>query len=393
MTWRQHLMAWPLALLVLAAGYFAYDWRFWVRHFQSPTDDRIVFDFEWYEPKARVGEGPGRDVPIATETERTIDQAALDQVVATARELDSYAFIVARNGKIEAEYYKEGFGPESLFDTQSMHKGLLSVAFGVAVDKGIIPNLDLPAATYLPEWQNDARKAITIRQLLANTSGLAEPAFSEYPWSAAYRLFIGENVDATALSVPLADTPGEKFVFNHVNSQVLHAVLTRATKMTYADFLRENFWGPLGNGAAQVRLDQPGGSARTICCFQTTARSWFRLAQMLLDEGRVGEVRVVSADWIGELSTGTALNPKFGFHTLLGQPDPPRRRADPTSRVQPTKASEPFAAADVRYLEGRGGQRTMWIPSQKLVIIRIGRINFAWDDAKVINPLVAGIKN
>ena len=392
MSRRGNLLVYLATFVVLVSGYFAYDWRFWVRHLQSPPDSRIVFDFDWYEPKARVGEGAGREIAVAAPDQRTIDQAALDQVVAYAKELDSYALIVARNGVIQAEYYKDGFSADSMYDTGSMHKGLLSVAFGIAVDQGLIPALDMPASTYLPEWQGDARRAITIRHLIANTSGLAELQFSEVPWSAAYRLFIGIDIDRMALGVPLVDPPGTKFVFNHVNAQILHSVLTRATGMTYVDVLKRHFWAPLGNGAAQIRIDEPDGNARTVCCFQTTARSWLRIAQMILDGGKVGDVQVISPRWISDMTTGTALNPKFGFNMHVAQPDPPRRRSG-TDRAQPTQVNEPFAVDDVRYLEGRGGQRTMWIPSKGLAIIRIGKINFAWDDAKLINPLIAGLKN
>ncbi len=387
---RKHFMMWSAAAVVIAAAYFAYDWRFWVRHFQSPTDETIIYDFDWYEPKARIGEGAGRDIPVATDAERTINPAALAQVIEYARSLDSYAFIVARNGKIEAEYYKDGFGPDSLFDSQSMHKGLLSLAFGTLIDRQLIPSIDVPAATYLPEWKNDGRARITIRQLLANTSGLAEPEFSERPWSGAYRLFIADDPDGIALSVPSQNQPDEKFLFNHVNAQVLHAVLTRASGKSYPDILQSFLWPQLGNGAAQVRLDVPNGQTRVVCCFQTTPRSWLRIAQLMLDRGRVGDVQVVSENWINEMTTPIALNPKFGFNTYLGQPEPRRNSG---GRAQPTKTSEPFAANDVRYFEGRGGQRTMWIPSQNLAIVRVGRINFAWDDSKIINPLIAGIKD
>ncbi|MDX2145475.1 MAG: serine hydrolase [Rhodospirillaceae bacterium] len=392
MTRRRSLIVWFSTLAVLAAGYFAYDWRYWQRHLRSPGDDRIVFDIDWYEPRARIGEGPGRELPVAAPEARTIDQAALDQVTAYARQLDSYGFIVAHKGVIQAEYYKEGFGPETIYDTGSMHKGLLSVAFGIAVDRGFIPTIDMPAATYLNEWKNDARAAITIRQLLANTSGLVDPGFEQTPWSPGYRLFVGTDIDAMVLGLPLADPPGTKYYFNHVNSQVLHAVLTRATGMTYVDFLKKYFWEPLGNGGAQIRLDEPGGNARVVCCFQTSPRAWLRIALMILDGGKVGETQVLSPAWIATMTTGTTLNPKYGFHMYLARPDAPQR-ANFNDRARPTQASEPFAADDVRYLEGRGGQRTLWIPSKQLAIIRIGKIDFAWDDAQVINPLIAAIKN
>ena len=73
----------------------------------------------------------------------------------------------------------------------------------------------------------------------------------------------------------------------------------------------------------------------------------------------------------------------------IGQPAP---RRTTTVRAQQTRATEPFAVPDVYYLEGRGGQRTLWIPSQKIAVIRFGKIDFTWDDAKVVNPLVAGLK-
>ena len=198
MSRRGSLWVWFSTIIILTAAYFAYDGRYWTRHVQGPPDSRIVFDIDWYEPRVRIGEGAGRDIPVAATDQRSVDQAALDQVVSYAKELDSYALIVARDGIIQAEYYKDGFGPDSLFDTGSMHKGLLSIAFGVALDNGLIPTLDMPAATYLPEWKDDERRAITIRHLIANTSGLAELTFSEVPWSAGYLSMIDEAPPRTA---------------------------------------------------------------------------------------------------------------------------------------------------------------------------------------------------
>jgi CubicO group peptidase (beta-lactamase class C family) len=377
------------ALALMLAAYLIWDWRFWERHLRAPGDATLLYDIDWYTPRTRISNGMGWDIPRADPGTSRFDPAALAAAVDYARSKDSYAFLVLADGRIEAEFYKDGFGPETLFDTQSMHKGLLALAFGVMVDRGTIPSIDVPAATYLPEWRGDARAAITIRDLLANVSGLAEPPYGEWPWSQSYRLFMGTDVDGLVLKVPAVEPPRTRYVFNHVNSQVLHAILTRASGLTYAEFIRRYLWTPLGNGAAQVRLDREGGAARVVCCFQTQARSWARLALMLLDGGKVGATSVISPDWIAQATTPTVLNPHAGFHVVLGRPEP---RGGGIARAQPTRASEPFAAPDVFYLEGRGGQRTLWIPSRRIAVVRIGRIDFAWDDAKVINPLIAGLK-
>src|SRR5437868_336707 len=109
-----------LGLALVLAAYLAWDWQFWVRHFRSPTDHTLIYDIDWYTPRARIAEGPGREIPRATAVESRIDPQALAAVVDYAKSKDSYAFLVLVDGRLETEFYKEGFGPETLFDSQSM---------------------------------------------------------------------------------------------------------------------------------------------------------------------------------------------------------------------------------------------------------------------------------
>jgi len=54
--------------------------------------------------------------------------------------------------------------------------------------------------------------------------------------------------------------------------------------------------------------------------------------------------------------------------------------------------SEPFAAPDVIYFDGFGGQRVYIVPSRRLVIVRTGDIAPDWDDAKLPNLLIRGLE-
>ncbi|HZG40265.1 MAG TPA: serine hydrolase, partial [Nodosilinea sp.] len=54
-------------------------------------------------------------------------------------------------------------------------------------------------------------------------------------------------------------------------------------------------------------------------------------------------------------------------------------------------SSAPFAA-DTFYLDGRHHQRVYVIPSEELVIVRIGEDPPAWDDAVIVNAIVAGLR-
>ncbi len=380
-----------VALLVVALGYAINDRVFWIRWFSQPPGDTVLTAWDWYEPVDRIGDGPSTPLPSSENGATTLSQIALDEATAYAQSFDSIAFLVAHNGVLQLEQYGEGYDRSTVIDSQSMHKGFLGVVTSLALDKGFIPSLDTPAADYIPAWAEDGRTAITIQHLLEMTSGLAQAEFSPSPFSPGQQLFFGTDLDGPVATMPLAFEPGTEFDFNHVNSQALHAVLTGATGMRYADFVREYLWDPLGSGFAQVRLDHDNGTARIFCCIQLRPMDWVRLGLMLASDGRVGDAQVLSPEWVERLMTGAALNPNFGFHVWLGSPySGTRLISEPSNRRSPVSA--PFEADDVMFVEGRGGQRLYVVPSTGLVAYRAGRIDFAWDDAKIVNILLSGLK-
>lgn len=375
-------------LLIGLAAYAINDRVFWTRWFSQPPGDTVLTEWQWYTPVDVIQDGPSPPLPVAEDL--SISQAALAEAQAYAESFDSIGFLIARNGALQLEHYGDGYDRSTVVDSQSMHKGLLGVVATVALDKGFIPSLDTPVSNYIPAWAEDGRRNINIGHLLEMTSGLAQAEFGTSPFAPGQRLFFGDDLDGPVNDMPLAFQPGKQFDFNHVNSQALHTVLTKATGMSYAAFVREHLWEPIGAGFAQVRLDHEGGTARIFCCLQTRPMDWMRLGVMLANGGRANGKQVISEEWVAQMMSGSARNPNFGFHVWLGSPySGTRLVSEPGNRRAPVSA--PFMADDVMYVEGRGGQRLYVVPSAGLVAYRAGRIDFAWDDAKIINSLLSGL--
>jgi CubicO group peptidase (beta-lactamase class C family) len=133
-----------------------------------------------------------------------------------------------------------------------------------------------------------------------------------------------------------------------------------------------------------VWLDRPRGNAKTFCCLFATARDWARVGQMLLDGGRVGAQSVIPPDWLQQMLTPSPLEPTFGAHIWVKARTPDYPNVD-------QGATEPFLAPDTFYLDGRGLQRVYVIPSQELVIVRMGEDPANWDDAVMPNTLVEAL--
>ena len=376
-----------IATLVLLL--YLSDRTFWGRLFTFPGADGVTA-VDWYQPQERVP-GPERDdLETAGEGERSVSSAALDQAIAYGTETQSVALLVWHRGKLQLEHYWPGFDRSTRTDPASMHKTVMGLLYGVAIEEGVIKGLDEPAATYLPEWRNDARARIRIRDLLQMSSGLEVVTFSPNPFNAWWQLFLGDDITSVALDVPAIRDPGTKFEYSNFNSQALGTALQRASGKRYAEYLSERLWSRLGAGDAYLWLDREGGMPRTYCCLQTTARGWIKVGLLILNQGRVGGEQVVPAQWIAQMTTPAPTNPNYGYQIWLGSPADGQRAYNSKSTIK-VRHSEPFAAPDVVFLDGNGGQRLYIVPSAQLLIVRTGATRGDWDDARLPNAILRGI--
>jgi CubicO group peptidase (beta-lactamase class C family) len=343
-------------------------------------------------PEATVHGGPPLVIPSTDESRRTIDPAALTAAVAYGAEKNSNALIVYRGDGIELEHYYPGNGADTITPTQSMHKSVLAMLVGIAIDQGHIADAETPAAEFLTEWANDERNKITIRQMLQQVSGIDFDSFSPDITSGFFQLMLGDNIRPVALDTGILFPPDTEFDYNSVNPEALGILIERATGMPYADYLSTALWQHIGAPDAAVVLDSDEHRmARTFCCLQATARSWLHLGLLHLQNGRLGDKQVVPAEWIRRIQTPGTVQPNYGYLTWLGSEWSENRyynRKTSTSVLH----SEPFVAPDVIYFDGMGGQRVYIIPSAEMVIVRTGAIAIDWDDSVLPNLLVRGIR-
>lgn len=363
------------------------DPRAWDRYQKSPKEPVAAVD--WFTPTVSIGTGEGAPLRSASESERTLPAAALDAARDYAAKLNSYGLIVAHRGVIQLEYYKEGFGPERLFDSQSMHKPLAAILTMAAIADGKL-SLDDPLSRFIPRWRRDPRGTITVRDVLYMQTGLGEPRYEEAWGNPGYQMFITSRIEDYLFALPRESAPGEHFRSHYAATQLLQFVLERATGQGYADYLRERLWQPLGGGEARVRLDRPNGNAQVFCCLQARPRDWLRIGLMLSKHGSYDGRAVLPLEAFLQLTTPSPLAPNFAMQQVWrGSPYSRVRMMDSRNPTRGLPMSAPFAVDDVFYLEGRGGQRVYVVPSRELVVVRQGEVRMEWDDAAFLNGLIA----
>ena len=351
------------------------------------------------EPNELISGDNSFELPVAEPDKLAIRNEALESAVAFAARVDSFALIATHKGVIQVEWYAEGWDRKSLTQSQSMHKSLQALLMGVAIEDGLIDSVNDPVEKYLSAWQNDPRGSITLHELMIMSSGLAQYAFTLNPFTDDFRwLYSGDTVPVV-LRTPQANwEPGQKFDYNNINSELLGLVLEKGFGQRYAEILEQQLWRPMGGGEVRVWLDHEGGNAYTSCCLMATARDWTRIGQLMLNRGTVNGNRIVRPEWITAMTTPSPVSSWYGLQTWLTNDEVNPRGENPATGGS-FSHSESFLATDTYFFAGRGAQRVYVVPSQQLVIVRLGPalgpnpLKPGWDNAYLVNTLIRGIKS
>jgi CubicO group peptidase (beta-lactamase class C family) len=345
-----------------------------------------ITDLAWREPTATVGT-KGVLLP-EVKPKHFPSTASIKAVQDYSDAHDGKGLLIWYNGQLVAQHFAEKISDKTLFSGFSMHKSLIALAVLAAIEDGIIGNLDDSIGSYLSPWKDDPRGKITLRQLLQQSSGLGHYSFGSDDLK-GNALVLSSAINKTALQYPLVDLPGTLFNYNNVNAQLAGMVLEQALKRsgkTYAEYLTERIWDPLGNNEARLWLEDEGGSPRFFMGLHAGLADWLRIGVMLTDRDQ----QVLSKESLMAFSTPSALNKAYGLNVWLGGNWQPKRHYGPTTPMVIPHV-EPYLAPDVLFFDGFGGQRLYVVPSAGLVIARFGEVNVTYDDSVIVNTLLRGL--
>jgi uncharacterized protein YbbC (DUF1343 family) len=178
--------------------------------------------------------------------------AVLDPVINEAiaqQQIPGAVLIVGHDGLV---VYRKAYGSraieprreamtlDTVFDCASMTKVLATTpAIMQLWEQGKFRMSD-PVAKYLPEFGQNGKQDITIRQLLVHYSGLAPDLDLTKPWEGketAYRM---------AFEAPPVWAPGAAFVYSDINFEVLGALVERLSGESLDQYAEKHVFGPLG---------------------------------------------------------------------------------------------------------------------------------------------------
>jgi CubicO group peptidase (beta-lactamase class C family) len=194
------------------------------------------------------------------------------------------AVLHVRQGK---DTFQQAFGKagnaDAIFLLASITKTLTAASVMVLADREELRLTD-PVMKFIPEFNDGARKQITIEQLLTHTSGLPDQLENNTELRSRHAP-LAEFVQG-AIRTPLLFAPGTKYHYQSMGILLAAEIVERITKTPLPDFLAKEVFAPLGMTRSALGLGR-FKLADTIRC-QT---------EHAAPESGAGDPHATSWDW------------------------------------------------------------------------------------------------
>jgi hypothetical protein len=271
------------------------------------------------------------------------------------------AVVVVHDGKVIAERYADGIGVDTPLLGFSMTKSVVNALLGILTQQGrISPSLPAP----VPEWRaaTDPRHEIEVEHLMRMTTGLALDETNSGFDPSSQMIYLRNDMAGFAAKAAMIAPPGTRWAYSSPSTQLLARIIrdiTGGPEQTLAFAWRELF-NPLGMRTVTLEFDG-AGTLQASTYMLASARDWARFGLLYLNNGVAGGKRILHEDWV-DFSAAATLDSDYGAGFWTNRSQHPNAKG----RVRLGMPRDAFFAS------GDLGQRVVILPTQHMVIVRLG---------------------
>ncbi len=269
-------------------------------------------------------------------------------------ERETSSFIILKNGKIAIEKYFNGAFPDSNDPWYSIGKTLTAMTVGIAQQNGIL-KIDEPSSKYLgqgwSELSNDQEQDIQIKHHLSMNTGLD------------YTVPNNNCTDTDCLKY--RNPVGSFWYYHNAPYTLITKIIANATQSEFNDYVKTAISSKIGMTGNFTNL----GFAKV---YHSNARSMARFGLLSLNKGFWGQSPILTDKTYYDtmINSSQTENKAYGYSWWLNGKENYRL---PASEKELQGSIIPEAPKDLIAGLGKNDQKLYIIPSQNMVIVRMGK--------------------
>jgi len=277
------------------------------------------------------------------------------------------AVLVIHKDTLIGEHYSEGIGEHTPLLGWSMTKSLANAFIGVLVKDSLLSIDDTFKET---NWED----SVSLNHLLQMSSGIQWAEIYDEVSLATRTLYDSEISAHPMMESQTEYPPGTHWEYSSGTSNYLSKIIKEAINddKTYQNLPYDRLFKPIGASSFIIEMDESGHYIMSSYGY-ASARDWSKFGLLYLHDGVWADERILPEGWVdySVKPNGTSPEGQYGSQIWLNS----------------QQYVFPSIPKDAYVFNGFQGQHVVVIPSEKLVVVRLGLEK----DMKMMDRMIASI--
>ncbi|MCE7992517.1 MAG: serine hydrolase [Roseivirga sp.] len=274
---------------------------------------------------------------------------------------DFRGLVVIKDDKIVIEEYFNTFWRNTILDIRSAGKSITALLLGVAIQEGLIHDLDQDVYSLFSKSKNrsvnEDYKKIKLRHLLDMSSGLDADTNDPQTPGQAGNWMGKDDWKEYLLNIPVNSKPGKRWVYADINALLIGLAIEEASGMSLRDYAQQKLFAPLEIEQVYWYTNAANQTGAAGNLYLTTL-DFAKLGLLVVNGGKWNGTQLMNSDYTKELveHKNFDLSKEFSLADSYG--------------LLWYKSTRTFAGKKTDYLfaSGNGGNQLIVIPDKKMVI-------------------------
>lgn len=219
-----------------------------------------------------------------------------------------HSVLLIKNNQLIVEEYFNGYDGNKPHDLRSVNKSIKSILLGIAIDKGIIDDINDPISKYLENYvpkknPDERKKEITIRHLITMSAGWDCNDWDKKSKGQEDRVYKKEDWLQYTVDLPMINDPGKVSSYCSMGVILMTEIISQASGLTIDQFADKYLFDPLGIENLRWGHTSEKNVITSGKRLYMTSRDMAKIGQLILNEGSWNGKQIVSANWIKEATT------------------------------------------------------------------------------------------
>ncbi len=266
-----------------------------------------------------------RDIGAALEAGHFGEPWPIGRVIGPVKDREGPSGVILHGGRVVTHW-----GDIDRVDmTFSVSKSYLALCAGIAIDDGLIPDIDDPVRQLVDDggFDTEQNRDITWAQLLQLTSEWEGTMWDKPDWIDHNRDVTGKGNGAMKSVKREMRPPGTYWEYNDVRVNRLALALLRVFKRPLPEVLKERIMDPIGasdswewhgyeNSWVEIngqRMQSVSGGAHWGGGLWISSLDHARIGLLMAHKGVWKGQRILSEEWVNACTAPCPLNAQYGF--------------------------------------------------------------------------------